>query len=187
MTRKSIVKHHFTYTTPIYISDYSGNEYHESFNYRQHKNFWCDNHPLEELYKKLNALVPHSGECEDPRMEAFRLIKNAHVDCYNNGTGNACRWAVTPEFKKSIRKLGLSTDIVKSLERRLSDVFELMGKGRNFGWVRPYHENEHMKAVEHLLTDVVYYTGKVLFEDYVLELEKVEDPYGEYENLQLVK
>ena len=78
-------------------------------------------------------------------------------------------------------------DVVRSLERRLSDVFELMGKGRNFGWVRPYYENDHMLAVEHLLTDVVYYTSKILFEDYVLELEKIEDPYGEYENLQLVK
>jgi len=62
-----------------------------------------------------------------------------------------------------------------------------MGRGKNFGWVRPYCENQHMEAMEHLLTDIVYYTTKVLFPQDIVELESAEAPYGEMDNLQLVK
>ena len=91
MTRKSIVKHHFTYTTPLYVSSYSDTPYHEGFNYRHHKNFWCDSHPLNELYNKIVKFVPHNGECEDARIEAFRLIMNIHYDTMNKMCNFFCK------------------------------------------------------------------------------------------------
>jgi len=93
MNNKTIVKHKMTYTTPLRVIKYSDTEslYPDSFNYRIHKNFWSSTHPMESAYNKLQMFVPHSGECEDGQVEAFRLIANIYYDTYNKMCNFFCK------------------------------------------------------------------------------------------------
>lgn len=174
MKHKPIVQHHFTYEIPLK----EGQQYREGFNYREHKNFWCNNHPLEDVYQELYKLVPAQYEAEDPHGEVLRLVTNAYYDCYNNGCGNSGRWSITPKFKRAIRQAGLSREVILTLEQRLSNVFSYMARGKNFGWVCEGYEYAHMHEMELLMTDVVYFCGMSYCPELVLQLiQEMPEPY----------
>ncbi len=178
MITKPIMQHYFTYTTP---KDSDG-IYHEGFNYRHHKNFWCRNHPLEDVYQKLYTLVPAQYEAEDPCGEVIRLVTNAYYDLYNNGAGNRGRWSITPEFKRAIRQTGMNREAILTLEQRLSDVFSYMGRGKNFGCVPDGYERVLMHEMEKLLTDAVYFCGLEHCPELVAKIQAENtEPYAKLE------
>jgi hypothetical protein len=172
---KSIVEHNFTYKTPM-----NSVGYRDGFNYRKHVNFWCCNHPLNSIYKKVFEFVPAMGESDIPQVEMLRLVCNMHYDAYNNGGGNSGRWSISQKFKKAIRQSKLDKEVILSLEQRLSDVFKEVGRGRNFGWIPDYNTSNAFHAIELLLTDVVYYAGMHFFpEDVILLDETIKNKYEE--------
>jgi hypothetical protein len=128
------------------------------FRSENHNNFWSKTNELQSSYDTLVDKLPIVGECKTPRMETFRLVCNMYYDLYNNGGGNSCRWAISKSFKSSIRKAKFSKEVVSHLEDRLSDVFEYVARGKNFGW--PTDMSQCQFAVEKLMTDVVYHCGR---------------------------
>ena len=61
--------------------------------------YWNHNGKYQELSDKLQALIPNSGEVENPRknkaLERFRKASNCYYDLYNNGLCNR-----TQEFRQ---------------------------------------------------------------------------------------
>lgn len=172
---RHIVEHHFSFTTPYYKDKPYKREIFDS---RKHLSFYNNNHPLEFYYKKIFEMIPYVGKTDDPYLEIVRLVNQMYWDFWNNGGGNSGRWAIANDFKKAIRNINTSKDIVLSLERRLSEVYLYLGKGKNFGSVRYGCESQILEALEKLLTDVVYYSSKYFYPNEIEKLEKeIKEPY----------
>lgn len=54
--------------------------------------YWNHNGKYQELSDRIQKLIPRSGECEDPKLELFRVVGNAYYDIYNNGACNGSRF-----------------------------------------------------------------------------------------------
>lgn len=50
--------------------------------------YWNDKGRYQNVYNKLSAQIPVSGESDKANIEALRCITNIYYDIYNNGGGN---------------------------------------------------------------------------------------------------
>lgn len=158
-----IIKHVFSYEEMCGCDSWG-------WSYLKKPSLWCETNLLSGLASDLQKLVPHSGSADNPMVNAHRLAMNMLYDMYNNGGGNACRWSITKEFKQSIRKAKLDRLVIKSLEKRLSEVFKYVCRGRNFGWPQDGQEALLRYKIECFATDVIYYAAEKEFPEKLKEL-----------------
>jgi len=50
--------------------------------------YWGHKGKYQDVYNSIKALIPDSGESEDPNIELLRCGSNIYYDCYNNGGCN---------------------------------------------------------------------------------------------------
>lgn len=164
MPNHSIVTHPFTFKLGRSESGYL-------LGIGRSNTFSNGTHPLQDIDKKISAMMPLMGDNMDARVLPCAIVNRMYYDTYNNGTGNAGRWSVTKEYKKALRNAGFGRDVIRSLEQRLSEVFSYMKRGRNFGCVQEHYEFNHKEALEMLATDLVYFTAQILFPEDLKALE----------------
>lgn len=127
-------------------------------------NLWYSKHPLTEVYRNISN-IPNSDD--KPLISCFNLASNMLYDFYNNGGGNNSQWTISKKIdrllNKAITAKHINSDIKYSIKKRLSNIFEYTGKGRNFS--RPNNELYCRYKLEQFYVDIVYYCGLVYCPD----------------------
>nr|WP_229650342.1 hypothetical protein [Vibrio splendidus]MCC4883009.1 hypothetical protein [Vibrio splendidus] len=153
-----------------------------SFDRVNQRTFQNGNHPLFSLCEQALDIFGYQSQDHisiNPSANALRIVNLMMHDTYNNGTGNACYWNKSKEFKKTIRKAGYDKETINHLERLYRNLFDNMMRGRNFGWVRDGSLNCLMESLEILQTDLTYLTAKQMFPSELERLEReLPQPYA---------
>lgn len=60
--------------------------------------YWEGKGKYQKEVERLRALIPSLGKCNNPSLEALRVVQNAYYDAYNNGACNPSRWECLKQF-----------------------------------------------------------------------------------------
>jgi len=78
--------------------------------------YWEDKGKYQDLRDNISRFIPHTGKCNHPELELYRLAANVYYDVYNNGGCNQSRFVELLNYLDSTR---LPFDIPKDFKKWL--------------------------------------------------------------------
>ena len=109
--------------------------------------YWNNAGKYQELSQKLEKLIPNSGDCEDTRLELFRLVSNAYYDIYNNGGCNAHRFRLLKEF---LAKTGMPDTFSAKEAKTLKAWLEKASDGEEEGYLFDFRNSPEWLESSHI-------------------------------------